>query len=218
MREWETPVSLLPMQSFLRLLAFTVTPVIFWSYHGHILTLRPLQTGLNLDVLMSCNGHISKQWAHGSSSAGIVTKLKEHGGLAKLVFPCEDVWTLSESRWGESFCMKYPWPSSYDCARDEDDEELVGWAEKAAWSRGKLFLRGSTHLQWTTPPPPCTRFAVQCHNVWTTTLNVRQCNEIHCNVLCRGSTHLQWTTSLYTFCNEPLPCCTMYIKCTCSAI
>ena len=26
------------------------------------------------------------------------------------------------------------------------DEELV---EKAAWSRGKLFLRGSTQLQWT---------------------------------------------------------------------
>ena len=63
-------VSLSPMQSFLWLLAFTVTPaVISWSYRGHILTLKPLQTGLNLDVLMPCNGHISKQRAHGSNRA-----------------------------------------------------------------------------------------------------------------------------------------------------
>ena len=121
---------------------------------GHILVLsRPyfdvktLQTGLDLDVLMLCYGHISKQWAHGALSQ-VWKKLVDLQNLFYQL-PIEDVWTLSEGRWGESMVPQL-------CAGTGDEEELVS-AEKAASSRGKLLLRGSTHLQWTTS---CTRFAM----------------------------------------------------------
>ena len=91
------------MQSFLWLLAFTVTPaVISWSYRGHILTLKPLQTGLNLNVLMSCYGHISKQWALGSTHA-LSQVWKKTVDMQSFFhqLPFEDVWTLFESRRGK---------------------------------------------------------------------------------------------------------------------
>ena len=43
-------------------------------------------------------------------------------------------------------CLKAEEGKLQLCAGGDDEEELVS-AEKAASSRGKLFLRGSTHLQ-----------------------------------------------------------------------
>ena len=189
------------MQSFLWLLAFTVTPaVISWSYHGHILTLKPLQTGLNLDVLMSCYGHISKQWAHGALSQ-VWKKLVDLQNLFYQL-PIEDVWTLSEGRWGESMVPQLS-------AGAGDEEELVS-AEKAASSRGKLLLRGSTHLQWTTS---CTRFAMN-HPL----AHLLQCNDheppsaLQCNVHVLQE-HSLFNIALHWQCNAvhlhhpPSHCC-----------
>ena len=179
MRGRATPVSLL--QTFLCCIAFTVT-VIFWSYHGHILTLKPCK--LVLILMFYCRVMVIFQSNEPMMVAGLhCHKSERNGWLAKLVLPCdEDVWTLSEGRRGESFCLK-----NYLLVMMTRKNWLGG---KAARSRGKLFLRGSTHLQWTTPPctrytfctPPCTRYTF-------------------CTPPCTHSAMNH--PSLYTYCNEP---------------
>ena len=72
------------------------------TYHGRILTLKPLQTGRKLDVLTPCYGHTSKQYVWGVGRR-IVTTVKENGRHANHVLPfgprvLEEVWWAQAER------------------------------------------------------------------------------------------------------------------------